>query len=84
MDIGDDYRCSECNRTLLAGMRSLVFNISIIDDNILELDEYFILTNISTFIPSSSSIHVITGSPENATVMIVDDDRELFVMFSHV
>ena len=77
MDIGDDYRCSECNRTLLAGMRSLVFNISIIDDNILELDEDFVLTNISTFFPSSSSIRVIVGSPENVIVTIVDDDCEL-------
>ena len=76
MDIGDDYRCSECNRTLLAGMRSLVFNISIIDDNILELNEYFILTNISTFIPNN--IRVITGSPESTVVTIVDDDCKWF------
>ena len=59
-------------------MRSVFFPITINDDNILELDEDFMLSNISTFIPSSSSIRVITGSPENTVVLIVDNDCELY------
>ena len=52
------------------------FPITIKDDSMLELDEDFMLSNISTFIPSSSSIRVITGSPENTIVFIVDNDSE--------
>ena len=78
MYVGADYRCDECNRTLVNGMRNLVFSISIFTDNILELDEEFMLTNISTFIPSN--IRVITGSPENVLVTIEDDDCELYVV----
>ena len=78
MDIGDDYRCNECNRILANGMRNLVFTINIFNDNILEMNEEFMLINISTFVPSSSGIRVITGSPESVIVTIVDDDCELF------
>ena len=76
--LGGDYGCNQCNRTLVAGMRNVFFPISVNDDNILELDEDFMLSNISTFIPSSSSIRVITGSPENTVVLIVDNDCELY------
>ena len=75
--LGGDYSCNECNRTLLAGMRSVFFPITINDDNILELEEDFMLSDISTSIPSSSGIRVITGSPENTVVFIVDNDCEL-------
>jgi len=74
---GDDYRCSTCNRTLINGTRSVIFSINIVDDNIFELDEEFVLTNITTLIPSSSSIRVITGSPEQTTVIITDNDCKL-------
>ena len=76
--LGGDYGCNQCNHTLVAGMRSVFFPISVNDDNILELDEDFMLSNISTFIPSSSGIRVITGSPENTVVLIVDNDCELY------
>ena len=58
-------------------MRNVFFNISIFDDNILELDEQLMLTNISTFVPSSSNIRVITGGFENTIVVIEDNDCEL-------
>ena len=67
-----------CSSRLVAGMRSVSFFITISDDNILELDEDFTLSDISTIIPSSSSIHVITGSPESTVVFIVDNDCELY------
>ena len=62
----------------MAGMNSVLFNIIITDDDILELDEDFMLSNISTVIPSSSRIRVITGSPETTAVVIEDNDCELF------
>ena len=59
-------------------MRSVFFPITINDDNILELDEDFMLSDISTLLPSGSTIEVITGSPENTVVFIVDNDCELY------
>ena len=76
--VGDDYRCNDCNHTLVAGMRSVSFTINIFDDNILELDEELMLTDISTFFPKSSGIRVITGSPESTVVIIIDNDCESF------
>ena len=76
---GADYRCNACNRTLVAGTNSVLFDIIISDDNILELDEEFMLSNISTFIPSSSSIRVIMGSPESTAVVIEDNDCKLYI-----
>ena len=81
---GSDYRCNACNRTLIAGMSSVLFNIAISDDGILELDEDFMLSNISTFIPSSSSIRVIMGSPESTTIVIEDNDCELFELYEYI
>lgn len=75
--VDNDFRCNECNRTLSAGMTSLFFLINIFDDNILELDEDFMLTTISTVVPSNSGIRVITGSPESTVVVIEDNDCEL-------
>ena len=63
---------------LMAGMNNVSFNIIITDDNILELDEDFMLLNISTVIPSSSTISVMRGSPESTAVVIEDNDCELF------
>ena len=75
---GGDYTCNACNLTLPAKTSSVLFNITISDDNILELDEEFMLEDILTFIPSSSSIRVNRGSPESTTVLIEDNDCELF------
>ena len=65
-------------------MRSVIFNINIFDDNILELDEEFVFMDITTFKPSSSSIRVITGSPEQTVVIIADNDCKLFVVFQFI
>ena len=46
-----------------------LFNISIIDDNIFEMDE-----NFSLFISSNESI--IFGDPSLAMVLIVDNDSK--------
>ena len=58
-------------------MNSVLFNIIITDDDILELDEDFMLSNISTVIPSSSTVSVMRGSPESTAVVIEDNDCEL-------
>ena len=48
------------------------FNVSIINDNIAELAESFTLT---LEIPAASAaMGVIAGSPDTATVNIVDDE----------
>ena len=52
-------------------MTSVSFNISINYDNILECDEYFVLT----INPSSS--HVTVGNFSHTTVTIVDNDSKL-------
>ena len=49
------------------------FNVTIIDDNVLEGDENFMLTIDSSSLPSS----VTVGTPDEATVTIVDNDRKL-------
>ena len=60
------------NVTFPAGVTSVSFSFPIINDNILEDDENFILT----IDPSSAPDDVNGGQ---ATVTIVDDDRKWFV-----
>ena len=54
-------------------MTSVPFDISITDDNVYEGDENFMLT-IDPSLPS----YVTVGTPDEATVTIVDDDRKKF------
>ena len=56
----------------VAEMTSASFNISIRNDNLLELDETFELV-INT---SSLPIDVTVGMPTRATITIVDDDSK--------
>ena len=54
-------------------MTSVPFDIPINDDDILEGNEFFILTIDPTSLPTS----VTVGGPGQATVTMVDDDRKL-------
>ena len=57
--------------TFLAGSTTASFDVSIVNDNILESDENF------TLIVSSSSIsdtRVTVGSPSDSTITIMDDE----------
>ena len=68
-----DYESGPYTVTFPAGATMVPFNVSIIDDIILEKDENFTLT----IDPSSVPTFVNVGSPAQATVTIVDDDRKL-------
>ena len=57
--------------TFPAGQTTVTFEVSINDDMILEGDENFMLT-----IVSSLSDSVTVGNSDQATVMIVDNDSE--------
>ena len=68
-----DYTSGPYTVTFLPGQTTATFDVPIIDDNILEGNENFILTIDSSSLPSD----VTVGSPGQATVNIVDDDRKL-------
>jgi len=68
-----DYDSGPYTVTFLAGQTSVLFNISIIDDSILEGNEIFDLTIDASLLPS----RVIVVSPHKATVTIVDNDGKL-------
>ena len=63
-----DYTSGPYSVTFPAEVTSIPFSISINDDNIFEDNETFILT-----INSSLPTGVLPGSPNQATVIIVED-----------
>ena len=61
--------------TFPAGVNVIIFNVSIINDNVAEFAESFTL---DLEIPAASTaMGVIAGSPDTATVNIIDDEGEL-------
>ena len=66
-----DYTSGPYTVTFPAGETTATFNIPITDDMILEGDENFMLT-INQTLPTG----VTHGTPGEATVNIVDDDRK--------
>ena len=72
--VGDDYETGPFNVTIPAGEISVSFNVSLINDNVFEANESFILTIDSSSLPSG-----VLVQPDCMTVVtIVDDDGELF------
>ena len=67
-----DYTSGPYTVTFPAGRTTATFDVPINDDNILEGDEDFILTINETSLPTD----VTHGSPVEAIVTIVDDDRK--------
>ena len=67
---GIDYRSGPYNVTFPAGVIHVQFNVSIINDDILENIENFIL-NIDTF---SLPNNVTVGNLNQTTIFIVDND----------
>ena len=67
-----DYTSGSYNFTIPSGQTTATFNIPINDDNILEIDENFLLIINETALPPD----VTRGNPSEATVTIVDDDRK--------
>ena len=66
-----DYTSGPYTVTFPAGSTTATFNVPITDDMILEELENFMLT-----INSSLPTGVTRGTPSQATVNIVDDDRK--------
>ena len=69
---GDDYQIGIYSETLVANTMSTLFSVNIKEDTILEPQETFMLTILST----SLSATLITGSPDEAIVTIIDNDRK--------
>ena len=67
-----DYTSGPYTVTFPAGQTTATFDVPINDDAILEGNEDFILTIDQTSLPSN----ITRGSPGQATVTIVDDDRK--------
>ena len=67
---GEDYSSGPYYITLAAGVTHFPFNISILDDEILEEDENFMLS----IDPSSLPCSVATGNYNQATVTILEDE----------
>ena len=66
-----DYTSGPYTVTFPAGVTMVAFNVPINDDNIYEGNENFMLT-INSSLPNG----VTRGTPSEATVTIVDDDRK--------
>ena len=67
-----DYTSGVYTVTFPAGETTATFNVPITDDMILEVSENFRLTINETSLPGD----VTRGTPGEATVTIVDNDRE--------
>ena len=67
-----DYTSGPYTVTFPAGQTTATFDVPINDDNILEGNEDFILNIDGTSLPNG----VTAGSPDEATVTIVDNDRK--------
>ena len=62
-------------------MTSVPFDIPITDDIVYEGNENFMLTIDPSSLPGGGT--VVVGSPNQATVTIVDNDRKQFSTFVH-
>ena len=69
--VGSDYEGETFSVTFPAGVNVITFNVPIISDNIAELAESFTLT--LEIPPASAAMGVIKGSPNTATVNIMND-----------
>ena len=71
---GEDDELGPLNITIPAGQISVLFNISIMDDNIFEQNEFLTLIIDSSSLPNGVSIQ-----PEcMLMITIVDDDGKLY------
>ena len=73
-----DYTSGPYSVTIPAGGTSVTFNVSITNDNILEIDENFMLTINASSIPTC----VTPGNPNQTTVTIVDDGCKQYLSYS--
>ena len=67
----ENYTLGQYNVTLPAGVTRVTFNVSITNDDVLEVNEKF---DLIIDLSSVSSSNVNVGSNYKTTVLIVDDD----------
>ena len=71
---GSDYTGGPFEVTFPAGVNVVSFNVTILDDTTAECAKMF---NLDLYIPEAAAgMGVIRGSPDTATVHIMDDDGE--------
>ena len=73
----EDYKHGPFNVTIPAGETSVLFNISIIDDNVFEGNESFSITIDSFFLPS----RVLVQPGCMLMVMVMDNDGMLYAEY---
>ena len=69
---GDDISSGPFNVTFFAGDTHAVFNVTIIDDNVVEGVENFSLSIDPTSLPKNVSV----GKPSQTTLLIIDNDSK--------
>ena len=69
---GIDYDSGLYNVTFPSGRTTVSFNVPINDDNVLEYDEQFDLTIISSSLPNGFTV----DNPSQVVVTIIDNDSE--------
>jgi len=74
-----DYLYGVYSVTFPANMIMQLLDITICDDNVLEEDESFSLVIVSTSNPDN----VTNGSPDNVTIIIMDNDRKCLLLLFH-
>ena len=76
--IDDDYNSGTFTVKLEARVTSTFINIPVVNDVVLETNEEFELTILSSSLPNT----LISGSPNIALMTIIDDDRKLSLVMA--
>ena len=71
--LGNDFNSATQTVIINAGTNSIMVNIPVTDNNIVEGDETF---SMSLTVPSSLGPGIATGTITNATVTIIDTSSE--------
>ena len=72
---GEDYRGGQFSVFFPPGENNISFNVPIINDDVIELnDENFTL--VLEIPEAAAALRVVRGSPDTATVNILDNDSE--------
>jgi len=71
--VEDDFNSGTITVKIEAGVTSTSVNITVQDDQVLEINEEFELIIVSDSLPDT----LISGSPNVALITIVDNDRKL-------
>ena len=72
---GEDYRGGQFSVFFPPGENRINFNVSIINDDVIELDDES-FTLVLEIPEAAAALRVVQGSPATATVNILDDDSE--------